>query len=157
MNNDSLCPIFDRITSSLFCFFQNGLTPPCMASDPVIWHRREHNRIADFIVNCTMELGQSWLKEVPPAIPDFSPCEANFICHSDGGTRTHSCSASGWVLEAIVTRAGYKCTFPVAFRGVYFQQPVSSFTAEAVALDDAIQYLSRVCSNQLSAKRARTS
>ena len=68
--------------------------------------------------------------------------DANYICHSDGGTRADSCSAVGWIIEAVVYRGEYKHTFPIAMSGKFLAQPISSFTTEAIALDEAISYLS---------------
>ena len=139
---DSLLPVLERITDAMFQLISIGWTPATCIADPVMWHRRESNQIADFLANFTMESGESWLKEIAPTVRDFSPCEANFICHSDGGTRKGSCSAAAWVVEASVVRDNRRHTLPLAFRGIYFSTPVSSFTAEAVALDDVVSYVS---------------
>lgn len=63
------------------------------------------------------------------------------MCHSDGGTRRDSCSAIGWFVEAIVVRDGLRHTFPVAMSGKFLSSPISSFTAECIALDEAIVFL----------------
>jgi len=72
---------------------------------------------------------------------EFSPGEANFLCHSDGGTRGDSCSAIGWIIEAYVVKEDMRHIFPVAMSGKFFDSPISSFTAEAIALDEASGYL----------------
>eukprot|EP00959_Pyramimonas_sp_CCMP1952_P133467 2790858-Pyramimonas_sp.AAC.1 len=84
-----------------------------------------------------MHTRSTWMTEVPPAMPDFTIVDANLVCHSDGGTRAGSCSAAAWILEAIVSRNGFMHIFPIATRGIFLDCPVSSFTAETIALDDA--------------------
>ena len=152
---DDLFPVFERLTSTMFQMISAGWTSARHIADPVIWHRRENNQIADFLANFTMETGESWLKEIEPVVCDFSPDEANFICHSDGGTRKGSCSAAAWVLEASVFKDNHRHSFPLAFRGIFFSTPVSSFTAETVALDDAVSYVSQKILNRSSGQRKR--
>ena len=43
-----------------------------------------------------------------------------------------------WYIEGLVTRDGHVTVMPVAMGGTFMEQPVSSFVAEAVALDEAI-------------------
>ena len=80
-----------------------------------------------------MDRKTSWQHEFKPPLLGFTPLEANFICHSDGGTRAASCSAAGWFLEAVVIRGELRYTFPVAMHGQFFSTPISSFLAEAIA------------------------
>lgn len=91
----------------------------------------------------------------PPVELDWQTTD--FICHSDGGMRGESCSAAAWYLEAVVTENGASSTFPLAMRGQFLKDPVSSFLAEAIALEDGMAYLSQLLSNNTgnSAKRAR--
>ena len=117
--------------------------------------RRENNRIADFLVNYTMDVGTGWQRDVPPALSDFSVLEANFIVHSDGGTRAGSCSAAAWFAEAVVWRGGRRHLFPLRMCGVYIETPVSSFSAEALALEDAVNYLSQLLLLGRAAKHGR--
>ena len=144
------------MTTRMFDLIDTGWIPHTAVSDPVLWRRREHNQIADFLVNHAMDTRSSWMTEVPPAIPDFTILDANIVCHSDGGTRAGSCSAAAWILEAIVSRDGFTHTFTIASRGIFLDSPVSSFTAEAIALDDAVAYVSRMVSGRAGLeKRAR--
>ena len=69
--------------------------------------------------------------------------EANYVCHSDGGTRANSCSGAAWIIEARVVRDDERYIFPVAMAGVFLQGPVSSFLAEAIALDEAVRFLGK--------------
>ena len=41
-------------------------------------------------------------------------------------------------------RDNLRCTFPIALHGQYFSKPISSFLAEAIALDEAIDYFSKL-------------
>ena len=104
-----------------------------------------------------MDRGEDWIHTFNPPLPDFSVNEANFICHRDGGTRAGSCSAAAWYLEAIVTRGDMQYTFPVAMEGKFLKQPISSFTAELIGLDEAIRYTHNLIlkPNPRSLKRAR--
>ena len=88
-----------------------------------------------------MDCKRDWHQDCAAPLADFSTHGANYLCHSDGGTRVNSCSAAGWFIEAIVVRGDYRHTFPIAMRGIYLQDPVSSFLAEAIALEDAISFL----------------
>ena len=135
-----LNPIFERMTNNIYSLLEREWIPSCSTADPTIWHRREQNQIADFIVNYTMECGHDWRHAFQPPLDDFRIQGANFICHSDGGTRAGSCSAAGWFIEAIVERKGFRHTFPCAMAGKFLKSPISSFTAEAVALEDATLY-----------------
>ena len=85
-----------------------------------------------------MDRAASWEKHIEPPLVDFVTHEANYICHSDGGTRAGSCSAAGWVIEAVVTRDSQTVLFPVLMKGIYIKDPISSFLAEAIALEDVV-------------------
>ena len=130
----------------MFQMISEGWSPFCLSSSPVVWQRREYNKIADYIVNNTMDRKTSWQQVFEPPLADFTPLEANFICHSDGGTRAASCSAAGWFLEAVVIRGELRYTFPVAMHGQFFNEPISSFLAEAIAVDEAIAYFPKLVS-----------
>ena len=88
-----------------------------------------------------MHQTESWEKMFPPPIANFSRHEANYICHSDGGTRAGSCSAAGWILEAVVMRGNETINFPVAMKGVYIKDPVSSLFVKAIASEEAIIFI----------------
>ena len=84
---------------------------------------------------------ESWSQYLPAPIQDFQPGKANFICQSDGGTRSNSCSATGWIVEAVHHS---EIVFPVAVGGTHISSPLSSFAAEALALDEAISVLHKI-------------
>ena len=114
-----------------------------MIEDPVVWRKREYNKIAEFIVNCTMDCREDLHEDCEPPL-QYDRQRVNYICHSDGGTRAENCSAAAWYLEAVVTtdKAG-AITFPVAMRGLFLENPVSPFMAEALALEDGLAYLAK--------------
>lgn len=68
----------------------------------------------------------------------FRSKSVNIVGHSDGGTRAESCSAAGWVVEAIMEQDGETQIATVALCGTYFKEPISSLLAEAIALEDMI-------------------
>jgi len=140
----SLTSAFERMTNNLFRMLGDSWYPSYLASDPVLWHRQEYNRIADYIVNYTMEREEDWVHTFPPAVPNFNFQNCNLVCHSDGGTRAGNCSATGWFLEAIVLQDGFQHIFPIAMAGKFLREPASSLTVEVLALDDAISYVSRL-------------
>ena len=102
-----------------------------------------------------MEKREGWMQTFRH---DVDLGNANFICHSDGGTRQGNCSASGWFIEAVIEAGGQSQRVPSAMSGTFLSQPISSFTAELIALDEAILYMYQLvlkCTG-FSRKRART-
>jgi hypothetical protein len=132
------------MTKMLFELILRNWSPHDCIADPITWQRREHNKKADFIVNHTMDRKQDWKREFQPPFSDFTLRDANLICHSDGGTRGEACSAAGWIIEASVTRDGAISIFPLVWCGKYFAEPLSSFLAEAIAVEDMITYISEL-------------
>ena len=68
----------------------------------------------------------------------------NFVAHSDGGTRAGTCSAAPWFIEVVVSRGDVEMRFPVLMGGVFISDPVSSFLAEVLALEEAIKAIRRL-------------
>ena len=130
--------------------FEVGWTSHMRASDPILWHWREHNQIADFIVNYTMDTARDWFYEYLEETAELDVQSCNLVCHSDGGTRGESCSAAAWFLEAVYVRSGLKYTVPVAMGGKYLSQAVSSFFSETIALDEALEFTSSLILNRSS-------
>ena len=91
--------------------------------------------------NTQFAMKSSWHQDCRSPLPDFTVSEANFICHADGGTREESCSAAGCFLDAMVTRSDLRCTFPVAMHGQFFEESISPFLVETVALEEAIAFV----------------
>ena len=59
---------------------------------------------------------------------------------TDGGTRVGKCSAAAWYIEGVVGDR----TFPVLMEGTFLCVPVSSFLAETIALESAIQKIRKI-------------
>ena len=143
LHTPNMVPLFERVASSLFQLLEGGMTPCEQSEDPVLWHKRDFNRIVDFAVNHTMDYKRSWLHNFKCPVVNFRTSEANYVCHSDGGTRANSCSGAAWIIEARVVRNDHRHVFPVAMAGVFLQDPVSSFLAEAIALEEAVNFLGK--------------
>ena len=133
----SLGPVFARTTQSLFNIMEYGWRPAQDADDMVLWHRRDWNIRADYLVNHTMDERRSWYQLFPTDSLDMD--QTNLLIHSDGGTRAGSCSAAAWCVEAVTRRGPMECTRLLIIAGTFISDPVSSFTAEALALEEAAQ------------------
>lgn len=135
--NDHLRPLLHRVLDNLAEIVGFGFLPPVASNDPVLWAKREHNSVADHLCNKTMDNMQgSWREERQVNCRRGD----NVVIFSDGGTRS-TCSASAWVLCVFLDRNGEKKLIPVVAGGLYFEKPISSFTAEAIALEHATQEL----------------
>ena len=134
LKSPELAPVFERMTTALFHVMGSGWSPHTLCADPVLWHQRECNCLADFLVNYTMDIQQSWEKCFVPTDDGFVLTDANIVSHSDGGTRAGQCSGAAWVVEAITSNK----TFTLLMGGIFLQKPVSSFLVESLALESAI-------------------
>jgi hypothetical protein len=139
--SDDLAPILARVTASLFRLFESGWTPVKVIDDPVTWRKRDWNKIADYIVNYTMDVRRSWYQRFDSPWEGFTFREANLIIHQDGGTRVGNCSAAGWYMEARVVRERKAYTFPLVMAGTFLETPVSSFLAEAIAIEESTRFV----------------
>eukprot|EP00973_Karenia_brevis_P085365 11846863-Karenia_brevis.AAC.1 len=122
-------PIFHRLVDNIRILCVKGWLPPEARYDPVLWTKRENNKLADHICNVTMDSKQSWRKHRQVDLP----AHARVIAFSDGGTRL-DCSAIGWAV-GFVRADG--CFVPAIIEGVFLESPVNSFLAEAMALENA--------------------
>ena len=113
--------------------------------DIVFWHKRAWNLRADYLVNYTMDEQTSWFQRGP--LPEAGLANSNLIVHMDGGTRAGKCSAAAWCIEAVAHYGSYITTVPVILAGTYIQDPISSFTAEALALEEAALAVHSIVSN----------
>ena len=114
-------------------FISHGMMPPSDISDPIMWTHRENNKLADYLCNRTMDDVKGEWREVR----DYSAERArNVVVFSDGGTRA-DCSASAWALCVVIGQTLH----PVIAAGIFFQVPISSFAAEAIALENATREL----------------
>merc|ERR1712037_108847 len=79
--------------------------------------------------------------------PGRGATECNLIVLTDGGTRRGRCSGSGWV-EAACPVDGARAVRAVVLGGTFFSKPVSSFCAEALALQECTLLLTRMVSHK---------
>ena len=127
-------PVVSRINHNIVDLITEGFLPPSARCDPVRWEKREHNKVADYLCNMTMDSKRCTWRDVRHTV---APQSCNFLAFSDGGTRS-TCSASAWIICAVLEDK----TIPMVAGGIYFEQPISSFTAEAIALEKATVELS---------------
>ena len=91
-----------------------------------------------------MDRKGTWRSEKP--IDRCRYREHNILVFSDGGTRP-GCSASAWTLGVMSRKDNELCYTPIIAAGIFFESPVSSFMAEAIALENACKELEGfVCS-----------
>ena len=150
-----LNPVFERMTRRMFSLLGVGCHTSTPTADPVFWHRRDYNKIADFLVNYAMDNTSDHFEEFPDTLEALANSGANFLCHSDGGTRGSKCSGIGWCVDAIITDRDQTSLVPLARGARYLSEPVSSFTAETLALDEATRYLSEFVLNHYNRIRKR--
>ena len=134
-----LRPVFTRITRSVMGILEAGWLPATLVADPVHWVPREQNSLADAFANRTMDIERTWGMQwpLPPRLQDI---RHNVFLQSDGGYLGDK-AAAAW---AIVAAFGVEVHI-LAARGVYLPTTRSSFTAEAIALEDGLNSLKRLC------------
>ena len=137
LSEPSLAPMFERITRNIFSMFQSDWRPARDIDDMVRWQQRAWNVRADYLVNYTMESRRSWYQSGRISTEDLA--NANFLVHTDGGTRAGTCSAAAWCIEAVVCKGAYAVTTTIVIAGTFISDPISSFTAESIALDEAVE------------------
>ena len=142
--DNDLEPCIERMTDNIFSLLRMGWTTSNEHTDPITWRRREHNKIADHLVNYTMDSGSTWAQIIDPPEDGLLVKDLVYVCHSDGGTRGDTCSAAGWIIEAGQIRNGRCKFFPVGMGGTFLQPAVSAFKAECIALDNVIRALLRL-------------
>ena len=150
---------FETITQNLSWALEKGWLARRAWDDPVLWRRRSENVIADYLANHTMNIGKSWFEAFDWPFEGRLLKECNLLAHCDGGSRRQSCSASAWVVEACIFQHGQWLRKPLAMSGTYFDQQISSFTAETLALEDCTCFIKRLlergCDNEALGKRSR--
>ena len=95
--------------------------------------------MADYLANYTMDEGRSWFQICSTHVDANA---GHFLIQTDGGSRAGQCSAAAWVIEVVSTMGDSRTTSPLVTGGTYISTPVSSFTAEAMALDEAARAVS---------------
>ena len=132
------------MSSRIFDILGAGWNLHLPTADPIIWHGRDFNKIADFLVNYTMDRREDWHQDLLIPSTRHETWKTNLLCHSDGGTREGSCSAAAWIIEAVGVEGHFLRRYPLAMRGIFMLDPISSFTAESIALEDALTHLSHM-------------
>ena len=151
---------FESITGNFAAILGKGWLPARAWDDPVIWKRRNENVIADYLANHTMNIRKSWFEVFDWPFEGHRVDECNLLVHSDGGTRCNRCSSAAWIVEVCVFQQGRWFRKPLAISGTYFDSPISSFTAECVALEECSifikQLLERGADHEPLGKRTKT-
>ena len=139
----------ERITTNIQSIFKAGWRPPRAWDHPIAWHRREHNVVAGFLANYTMDRNEFWNKICDWPFPGHGLQDCSFVVHSDGGTRWGTCSGSAFIVEAgVLGKEGWVFK-PLALNGTYFHSPMSSFVAESLALEEATVLLQKmICADR---------
>ena len=57
-----MAPLFERVTKGFFRLIETGWIPGDGILDLVTWHKREYNKMADFIINYTMDSAADWTR-----------------------------------------------------------------------------------------------
>ena len=135
---------FDAMSHDLQAILVSGWLPARSWDDPVMWKQRGQNTISYFLANYTMDNQRSWLETFEWPYDDHALDNCNVIAHSDGGTRRDRCSASAWIVESCVLREGKWIREPLAMGGTHYDNPISSFSAEALALQACILFVRRL-------------
>ena len=141
MRNCARC--FYRITNNIVQKFNKGRTPFRNEADPIQWRRREQNKVADSLCNHTMDTGRYW-QETWTRPDGIDIGEANILVFSDGGSRKGACSASAWIMYI----GGHDTYYPLAAKGMFFTEALSSFTVERIALESAAEHVNNFCRQQ---------
>jgi hypothetical protein len=134
LKGDSLRPVLRRITNNLAAILAVKWSPPAAWGDPILWRRRDHNIMADFLANWTMNEQRSWVEHLDWPFDAGTYHSCNLVVHSVGGSRTN-CSAAAWVVEAAVLLESEWIYRPIARGGTFMTPAVSSFAAESIALE----------------------
>ena len=113
----------------------------------VEWRRREHNRVADFAANATMDDGQNFSYRNHELMHAIQAGNANILTFSDGGYRPREkVSAGAWVSYVLGGHWGSESTdvHLLAAEGIVIDNPTSAFFAELVAAGSAFAFLRQI-------------
>ena len=131
---------WSEFVGGLLKLYRGGRRPPQVTDDPVAWMARCHNKVADGLADLTMDKALSWERLYETTA---EPSQANWIIQTDGGRRSDHCAAASLVIGVLSTGARGICYEPWFARGVYLTGNVSVFQAEAIALEEAVNWLIR--------------
>ena len=136
LRRSSCRPIYTRMAKGLAEILPSMDLGQDVLSDPVVWVRRENNKLADTFCNYTMDLGRSWQQQWPQESCNMANC--SIVCFSDGGSRSRCCAASAWALALGAKHSGNWTFKLVCAGGVFHGTYVDAFEAETIALEQAI-------------------
>ena len=122
------------IVDNLARLYDSGWQPPQPYADPIAWQKREHNLVADWLCNYTMDCKRSWETTFKNEHLEDG-MGFNLLMHSDGGSRATS-AAAAWIVKTMrYDPVNKQCvTLPLAMAGSYFDSKLSSFEVESIAL-----------------------
>ena len=128
----------------LIKIWDRGWRPQKLWSDPVVWRPRRWNLGADYLCNLAMDTSQNWKEVDAAALADALRSGCNLQLHSDGGLRQGSCAATGWTLSAWTYSRSVWTRKLVAKQCMFLKVPCSSFLAETLALEAALNFATRI-------------
>jgi len=136
---DELRDTVEKMVSKLGDIVECNWLPSGLWTDPVRWAPRKHNIVADYLCNCSMD----YQKSLHETFSVVMPRNFNIIVHSDGGART-TCASAAWVAEITSWQAETRewQVQTLAYSATYINSWVSSFTAETMALYQAVDFVS---------------
>jgi len=111
--------------------------------DPIMWVERAKNQLADSLCNYTMDLGSSWRHSWEDPRGDKGTWSV--IGFSDGGCRWGQCAAASWAIAMGTCQDETWSYRLVQAGGIFFEEPIGSFIAEAVALEEATKAAKEMC------------
>ena len=82
--NDDLLPLITRVSEKLFEMVEGGWLPNRRGANPIQWHRRCWNKIADHLANHTMNAEKSWNQRFEPPGGWLDAKSVNFLIHTYG-------------------------------------------------------------------------
>ena len=128
------------IINGLGYLMKAGLTPPAQRHDPVVWRRREFNKVADGLADLTMDRRGGWSRQYTLS-KDHS--QGNCLAFSDGGKRSSCISAAAWLVVLLFWEDGQWRVEPWAAGGIFLEHDDTVFEAEAVGLEAAVSFLQK--------------
>ena len=123
--------------------YSGTFVPRCWALAPVLWRPRQHNKLADGLVNCAMnhKRDAEWQSSAW-GHSDFCSGRQLLQIHTDGRVRQNdACSGTAFTVTAFeVDGASFHPTLLYASCR-YDGYRMSAFRSEAMAIDDALAFL----------------
>ena len=133
-------PIFVRIGRSITALHSAGLCPRTNAADYIEWRPRAFNKVADHLCNMALDTTCSRQHVDTAAIAELWARRCHFQFFSDGGLRTGQRAALGWILYGVICTPHQPLWTVLAWKSTYMEASLSSFTLEAMALEDGLAF-----------------